>query len=268
MFTTTRSAMNMLHVCLAPLLCLTVSCLYAQERPLILPDRPGLGESAQLVPVRFWQVETGLNLSWDTEQGLRRAEHTYQTSTIRYGLSPQAELRLSYSLLQERERLGAFERRSPLGFSPWSVGFKSLLVTGDRWRPQLAFLGNLALPRTAHEAFDIKYVAPSFLLPMEWLLQEELLMTINVGAFWRGEGAAPDYFSSFSLDYAFNQRLGVFAEVYTEYTSDDLFLPGADAGLVYRLKPYMQFDISAGLGLRKAAADGFINSGLSVYWGR
>lgn len=260
--------MNISYLCLAHLLCLTISVVCAQQRPLILPDRPGLGESAQLVPVRFLQIETGLNLAWDAERGLRRTEHTYQTSTIRYGLSPSAELRLSYSLLQERERRGGVERQTPLGFSPWAVGFKSLLVTGDGWRPQVAFLGNLALPGTAHEVFDIKHIAPSFLLPVEWLLQEELLLTVNVGAFWRGEAAAPDYFSSLSLDYAFNQRLGVFAEVYAEYGGKGLFLPGADAGLVYRLRPYLQLDFSAGLGLSRAATDGFINSGLSVYWGR
>jgi hypothetical protein len=42
-----------------------------------------------------------------------------------------------------------------------------------------------------------------------------------------------------------------------------LFLPGANAGVIWRVLPNLQFDLSAGIGLNKLMADAFINGGIS-----
>ncbi len=41
------------------------------------------------------------------------------------------------------------------------------------------------------------------------------------------------------------------------------FLPGFNGGVVWRLLPNLQLDLSAGIGLNKEMADGFINGGIS-----
>lgn len=237
--------------------------LFAQVADPIVPDRPGLGESAFLVPEGTFQVETGVNFEWDREDGVHRKSYTYNTTTLRYGVSGSFEIRAAANLQQDYLSKLLSEQISELGLTPWSIGFKARISEHKGWAPRMALLGNLAIPYAASASFRTSYIAPSFLIPMEWDLSDQLLLTVNTGAFWDGESAAPSYFGSVGLDYVLLPRLGLFVESYLDFDAQGSFLPGFDAGTVWRLTPDIQLDLSAGIGLNPEMADGFLNGGVS-----
>ena len=245
-----------------------VHILWGQPTDPIVPDRPGLGESAYLVPKGIFQIESGVNIEWDRENGIHRRSYTYNATTLRFGISGSFELRAAANLQQDYLSKLLSEQTSELGLTPWSLGFKTRIAENKGWIPRTALLGNLAIPYSASPTFRTSYIAPSFLIPMEWDLSDQVLLTINTGAFWDGENAAPAYFGSFGLDYVLRPGLGIFIESYMDFDEQGSFLPGFDAGVVWRLTPDIQLDLSTGIGLNPEMADGFLNGGVSYRIGR
>jgi hypothetical protein len=229
----------------------------------IQPDRPGLGESSQIVPLKYFQIEAGGNFEFDKENNISAKSVTYNATTLRYGIFENFELRLAFNFAQEFVKVGSFNANSKLGFTPWSLGFKARICEAKGIRPSAAILGNLAIPYPAASFYKTAYIAPSILIPMEWDLTESLLLTVNVGSFWDGNGPVPSYFSSLGFDYALPSNFGVFVEGYMNVDETGDFQPGFNGGVVWRLLPNLQFDLSAGVGLNAAMADGFINGGIS-----
>jgi hypothetical protein len=251
---------------LALLFLLSFSVLKAQEEDPgeIQPDRPGLGESAQIVPSKYFQIEMGGNYQWDKpSDSLRILNLTYNSTFFRIGILKGVELRLSFGARQDFTKFGTVDSKTKVGFMPWGLGFKAKLWEQKGALPRAAFLGNLQIPYPSAAFLKTKHVAPYFLIPLEWDLHETLLMTGNVGMFWNGNDANPAYFVSLGYDYALPKGFGVFVEGYA--TIDDLanFLPAINAGLVWLVLPNLKLDVSAGLGLNSAAPNGFINGGIS-----
>lgn len=239
------------------------SVLKGQTENAIVPDRPGLGESAVLVPRGIFQIESGVNAEWDEENGIYRKTFTYNSSTLRYGISEYFEIRAAINFQQDFLSRLQFEQISSLGLTPWSLGFKAKITENKGLAPRMALLGNLAIPFAASPSFQTSHPAPSFLIPLEWDISDQLLLTINTGAFWNGEDGVPVYFGSAGLDYVLAPGLGIFIEGYLNFDGAESFLPGFDGGVVWRLTPNLQFDLSAGVGLNPAMADGFLNGGVS-----
>jgi hypothetical protein len=238
---------------------------FGQQIPddFIMPDRPGLGESSCIVKYRSLQIETGANLEFDAELQSRNYQFSWNNTTIRYGIFQNFELRLAFNLEQSFTRSAALNFNSKLGFTPWSIGFKARVSEQKGLIPRTALLGNLAIPYPSAKFLKTKYIAPSMLIPMEWELSEKLLMTVNTGLFWNGNDAIPDYFGSFGFDYSLPNNFIVFVETYMNLDESGTFLPGFDGGIMYRANSNLQFDISAGIGLNKSMADGFVNAGIS-----
>jgi hypothetical protein len=229
----------------------------------IQPDRPGLGESAQIVPLKYFQIEAGGNFEFDKEDNKLSNSLTYNSTTLRYGIFENFELRLAFNIAQDFVKIGSINNNTNVGFTPWSLGFKARICEAKGLRPSAAILGNLAIPYPAASFYRTAYIAPSILIPMEWDLSETLLLTVNLGSFWDGNGPTPSYFSSLGFDYALPANFGVFIEGYMNVDETGNFSPGFNGGVVWRLKPNLQLDLSAGIGLNKEMADGFINGGIS-----
>jgi hypothetical protein len=249
----------------AMLLLLSFSALKAQEEDPgdIQPDRPGLGESSQIVPLKYFQIEAGGNFEWDKEGSVSAKSITYNSTTLRYGIFNNFELRLAFNFQQDFLKTSFFSNNTMVGFTPWSFGFKGRICDAKGWLPSTAILGNIAIPYPSSVNYKSDYIAPSILIPMEWDLTEALLLTVNVGTFWDGSTPIPSYFSSVGFDYALPANFGVFVEGYMNVDEVGTFLPGFNGGVVWRLMPNLQLDLSAGVGLNKEMADGFINGGIS-----
>jgi hypothetical protein len=229
----------------------------------IMTDRPGLGESSQIVPEGFFNIETGLNLEIDKANGFQNYNMSWNNLTLRWGVFEEFEIRFAVNANQNFTKNGNQTARTRVGLTPWSLGFKARVSQQKGIIPRTARLGNLAIPFGASSFFKTTYVAPSMLIPMEWDLNKVVLLTVNTGAFWNGEDGIPEYFSSLGFDFNLPKSTVVFTEAYMNMTNQDDFAPAFNVGIVKRVTPNLQFDVSAGIGLNEIAADGFVNAGVS-----
>ena len=230
----------------------------------IQPDRPGLGESAQIVPLKYFQIEAGGNYQWDKpSDSVNVVNLTYNSTFFRIGIFKNVELRLSFGARQDFSKFGTLRDKTNIGFMPWGLGFKAKICEQKGVIPRTAFLGSLQIPYPSAKFLKTDHIAPYFLIPLEWDLRKDLLMTGNIGAYWNGNNANPAYFVSLGYDYALPKGFGVFIEGYATIDDDALFLPAINAGLVWLVKPNLKLDVSFGLGLNKVAPDGFVNGGIS-----
>ena len=224
----------------------------------IQPDRPGLGESSQIVPEHYFQIETGMNLEYNQEASVKTKSISWNNLTMRWGIFDAFELRFAINLEQEYTN----GLKAPLELSPFSLGFKARVTAQKGLIPSTAVLGNLGVPYLLADTVRPQ-LNPSILIPMEWDLSESLLLTLNNGLFWNGIDAVPEYFASVGLDLELPKATGVFIESYVSLSDPSNFAPGLNGGFIWRAKPNLQFDCSAGVGLNSNIANGFINAGLS-----
>jgi len=229
----------------------------------ITTDRPGLGESSQIVSTGYFNIETGLNLEIDNSGSLEYFNMSWNNLTLRWGVFEEFEIRLAVNANQNFIKNGNQTAKTRVGLSPWSLGFKARVSQQNGIIPRTALLGNLAIPYGATSFLKTTYVAPSMLIPMEWDLNKVVLLTVNTGAFWNGEDAIPEYFSSLGFDFNLPKSTVIFAEAYMNMTNQEDFAPAFNLGIVKRVTPNLQFDLSGGIGLNEIAADGFVNGGVS-----
>jgi hypothetical protein len=251
------------------------SLSYAQETEVdrIDTDRPGLGESSQVLPHKRLQIEIGGNYEFDKSTGAgivnKYQNIDFNNTIIRYGLFERVEVRLGFNFSQSIWRssssIASLTGRTAVGFTPWSVGFKAQISDSKGAIPQIAIEGNLEIPYPAAAAFKTDYVATNFIIPFKWTLHDAISMSVNLGAYWNGDSPAPDYFSSFGFDASLPANLGAFVEAYMFVSEDGAFQPGFNAGVVWQALPNLQFDFSAGVGLTKEAPNGFLNGGISFF---
>jgi hypothetical protein len=236
----------------------------AQDSPgPIQTDRPGLGESSQIVPLKCINIEIGGNLEFDSEPTAKSYNMSWNNSTLRLGLFQNFELRIAGNLEQSIQRVGGITTKTKIGVTPWSLGFKARVSEQNKWIPRTALLGNISIPFPSASFLKTSHIAPSILAPMEWDLSNRWLLTVNTGIFWNGEDAAPDYFSSLGFDCSVLDNLIVFVEGYMNWDGRQDFQPALNGGVVWQVMPNLQFDLSAGLGLKQEMADGFVNGGVS-----
>lgn len=229
----------------------------------ISTDRPGLGESSQIVPIGYFNIETGLNLEIDNSGSLEYYNMSWNNLTLRWGVFEEFELRFAVNANQNFTKNGYQTTRTSVGLSPWSLGFKARVSHQNGIIPRTALLGNLSIPYGAASFMKTNYIAPSILIPMEWDLNKVVLLTVNTGAFWNGEDGIPEYFSSFGFDFNLPKSTVVFAEAYMNLTNQEDFAPAFNVGIVKRVSSNLQFDLSGGIGMNEIAPDGFINGGVS-----
>ena len=253
--------------------------LTPEEEPyFIAPDRPGLGESSQIVRKGYVQIETGGNYEWtsrgDGDLDLYLKSILFNSTVVRIGLFDAFEIRLATNVQQDKFEVEgsmpgvSYSNNTNIGFTPFSIGFKARVTNGKGWIPSTALLGNLGIGRAASSEFQTSYLSPSILMPMEWDLSDKLLMTINGGVFWDGETAVPSYFGSFGFDYMLFDKVGIFLETYANQDEQNDFQPGFNGGVIWRVLDNLQLDISSGMGLNDNMYDGFINGGLSFRLGK
>ncbi len=236
----------------------------AQETvPELVTDRPDQTESAVVVPIRSLQIETGFLFEGDNTNSIRQNSFNYNTTLFRYGLFDRMELRLGFAFLSVQDNVNTDSLTTSSGFAPLYTGFKILVFEERGLIPQIAFLGGLVLPFTAAKEFKASYAAPVMRFAFSNTLSEDLSLGYNLGAEWYGDSAIPDYFYSVSLGYSLNPKLGSFIEIFGFVPEQGEASHLVDAGFTYLIRHNFQVDVSGGLGLNKAATDGFLSFGLT-----
>ncbi len=246
---------------------MVIGTLRAQEiTPEMVTDRPDQTESAAIVPAKSLQIETGFEFEKTNRKQYTIKNTTFHSTLLRYGLSKRFELRLENSYVSS-----SFSRKNELeliavdkGLGPLSPGFKLLLSKPGADSPAIALLASATLPGIGHMAFRPSKVAPAFRFNISMPFGEALSLATNVGAEWDGLINTPTYIYTFAVGYSATPKLGLFAESYGFI--HDLFPADhrLDGGVTFSVKPNVQLDAMAGVGLSAHSPTWLVGTGISV----
>ncbi len=225
---------------------LSFICCFAQEElPTIVADRPGVIWGTDVMPLHKVNWENGL--AWERDyRGIEGSTTlTLDNTMLRYGLSENAELRLSTELLMSGHE-GGFE--PTVGFPDLVVGAKIKMYEGNGILPSIGLLAEMALPVGATE-FRVAHTAPSLYLLFQNDISDRFSICYNVGGLWDGESAVPSAFAGISLGYSFLDNLSAYIENYNVFAKGedpDCFL---GLGLAWLVTRRLQLDLSSDFNL-------------------
>lgn len=236
--------------------------LVAQEKAGMVTDRPDQTESAAVIPVRGFQLETGFSFE-------KYDDHinntTYNSSLLRYGLLEKLEIRLGLEYLGTSVSLegGDFDEN---GLGPISIGAKYFLREESDGLPQMALLTTLVIPNTGADAFQNENLGADIRLNGEYTLNEAMSFGANLGVAWsgaEGDNATVGIYTAV-IGMNLSEKIGAFAELYGFLPSEGKNDHRWDGGLTYAVNEDLQLDFSTGIGLSKVSPDFFISLGLSI----
>jgi hypothetical protein len=191
---------------------------------------------------------------------LNRMNYQYNNSLVKFGINQYFEARVAFAYLGVRN----FSNDVPLrGWSPFAVGLKIRLTDPNKTGPQAALISNVTL-KTGGEYFKPTHTCSDVTLALSHSLNTRLSTTVNAGIKWDGDSPDATVFYTATAGYNFTADLAMFAELYGFFPESEKCDHRADAGLTYRIRPRLQYDISAGIGLSNNSPQYFVSTGLSV----
>lgn len=232
--------------------------------PELITDRPDQTESSSVVPKNSLQIETGFLLENDAYMNMEISNYAYNTTLLRYGLSNNFELRLGAEFLGIKEHFTNIDSTyNTSGLSPLYTGFKIQIREEDGIIPEIAFLGGISLPITAHEDFETTFLAPSMRFAFSHTLNDRFSIGYNLGTEWDGETAMPSYYYSVALGIGITETIGAYVESFGLIPDTGSESHMVDAGFTWLATPVFQFDVSGGLGLNDEATDNYFSVGIT-----
>lgn len=228
----------------------------------IVTDRPDQTEASAIVPKGGLQVELGTQIENDVVENVKVTNYTYTTGLIKYGVNEHFELRLNAEFLGERTRHGESSINKVNGISPLALGVKIKLADENKFWPQTSFMGHINLKSGSSE-FAPDYTAGDFRFTFDHTLSKKFFLSYNVGAEWNGKTPDATFLYTVVVCYIITNKLTAFIESYSFFPEKTKADHRIDCGLMVKITPLVQWDVSAGLGLNEAAPDSFISTGIS-----
>jgi hypothetical protein len=229
----------------------------------LITDRPDQTESAAIVPQGSFQIETGFVFEGDKANKVTTNNLALFTTLLRYGINQNFELRLGSAFLQNSEKPEQGEEITSSGLAPVYAGIKFKMLEEDGLVPEMAFMATVEIPGSGKEEFSPEYLASDLRFAIGYSLSDRLGLGINLGGRWDGSNPQPSGVYSLVLGYGISDKMSAFVESYGFLPQDEIPDHRMDAGLTYLMKPNLQIDVSAGLGLSEISPDYFINAGIS-----
>lgn len=222
-----------LYKLLTAIILLSAQNIFAQMEPIIT-DRPDQTESPATVPVGYFQGEHGIQI----DKSDYSTDFALPASLFRYGISENFELRLEI----EPHIAQVFSNYQD-GFMPLALGVKSRLVQNDFL--ELSLITHISFADLSSEDFKTLHNAITTRLTAAHDISEMWGIGCNFGVEWDGFDPAPYYVYTFTNGFSLGEKLGLFAEVFGEFSSafDNHY---ADAGFTYLFSDNFQGDISGG----------------------
>lgn len=236
----------------------------------LVTDRPDQTESAEVVPVGAWQIESGWTYSVDEEDEVEVRSHEAPGTLLRLGLVERWELRFGWQGLARTKADGRGGSVTDEGALDAELGAKVVLHVADAGGPQLALLFGTSVP-VGEEGFSSERFDPSFRFNLAHDLRDGWSIGYNLGAEWATEMSGEDrstlsrWIYTVAAGRGLGERWGVFLEAYGDLGGSQGGPPahGLDGGLTYLVHPRLQLDVAAGVGLSEAAGDYFVGVGIS-----
>jgi hypothetical protein len=234
------------------------------------PDRPDVASSAKTVGRGRVQLETGVFFSRTSTAGEPTERRLSAEAMLRVGLTEGLELRIDSDPIV---RLRGGEDVTDVGNIILSAKWRFFEPSDDSSWPALALIPAVKLPTapepigTGKTDFGVLVVA-SFLLPARFALD------LNAGVAAIGQtrpgGYLPQALAIASLSRDLSARVSAFAEAFygSRDERDGRGMLGVDAGVMWKVLPYLAVDAAVGTSLYGPLPDVFVRAGGSVRFGR
>jgi hypothetical protein len=220
----------------------------------ISTGRPDQTTGTSIVPRHALQLESGLRY----QRGKTVRAYNYPALQLRYGLLDWLELRFGVNV---QDSVRADTGRRPRGIGPPALGARLHLWEQHGLLPEAAFTAELT-PPLGHEALRPAAAETRLRLGFTNSLSDKVAVTYTYGYGWLAGDKEQKYAAKLGID--FNAYLSGYAEFFGTTTHGRRPDNEADAGLRWRLRPNVQLDVAAGLGLSYAAPAYFVTTGFSI----
>jgi hypothetical protein len=245
------------------------------EEPELVTDRPDQTESTAIVPAGRVQIELGASLAGDEigddSDEIELDARQLGATLVRIGLSRRFELRLGWEGWLDEEVTFGSERENEDGPGDALVGAKVGLREGEGLSPTIALLVHSRVP-VGDAAFTTNRFDSFFRLSVAHDLAGGIGLGYNVGVDTEstelddgGRTTLATAIYTLSAGLPASERLSFFVEAFGEIglSAEGGPAHSLDAGATYLLRPNLQLDASAGLGLSEDAPDWFAGAGVS-----
>ncbi len=210
----------------------------------IITDRPDQTESAAVVQVKSFQLESGLLLGYSGKNSTAQQQLIIPTALLRYGLTKNIELRL----VEQLENVKITETSAnTFGLSDIELGAKIHLFTCKRKTTDIAFLSHLVIP-SGSSGIGGETFGSVNKIAFAHTISDFLGAGFNVGYDYFGTGKG-DFTYSFVLGAGLGDKLSIFAETYGENVEFENWFSNFDTGITYLVNRNFQLDASFGIGL-------------------
>jgi hypothetical protein len=252
------------------LLCASTAASAADEKP-ICPDRPSKSTGPCTDPEGKWQIETGL-IDWthDKAGGERTDEFVWGGTTIKYGISGNADVELSLAPMETMATRanGAHERHSSFGDIDARVKYR---LTGESAAVQVALEPFVKLP-TANRQLGNGKLEGGVLMPIQvsvgkgpFTLSFDPEFDLLADAVGHGRHLAMS--QVVNLAVSLSEKLSISSELWHEWDWDPartVRQASADGSIAYLLSNDLQLDGGANFGLNRNTPDVELYTGVSV----
>jgi len=149
------------------------------------------------------------------------------------------------------------------GLSDFMLGAKYEFLNNNSSIPDIALLLHFFFPAGADE-FKPDKIEPQVILSLSKNIIKNLDIGVNLGSQLNSADDDWFYFYSITAGIGLNEKLGAFAEIYSELFSGSEPFILAGTGLTYLLLPNLQLDISGGNGLFNNSKVWYFGAGISI----
>ena len=238
---------------------------------LINPDRPGIADGSRVISRAQWQFEVGLQNELRRPEAGTRTATTFAPTLIRFGIAERLEARVeTNSIASTRTSGSGVPATRTTGYSPVSIGAKyQIYDSGVEGRHSFGLIARLFPPTGSSEFRNTRYTG-DVRLAADWDFAPKLSINPNLGV-GSQEGDRGRTFAAalgaLTLNYLPTERINPFVDVGAQ---DPEAPNGAtaivvDTGLAYIIGRDVQFDVSAGRGVRGSSPPRpFVAIGLSL----
>jgi len=244
----------------------------SEDEDTITTDRPDFTEASTTVGKGRIQLEMGYTYFRDRDRaGALTQSHSYPELLARVGLFAEwFELRVGQNF-GTAITTGGGPRTRVNGASDLYLGTKLALTEQQGHLPESALILQMTVP-TGSTAFSSGKVLPGVSYLYGWDLTDKVSLAGSVLGNVAVEDSGHKFWqmaSSLSVGVGFTDTVGGYFEYFGFYptggidptTKPEYYLNG---GFTYLITKNVQYDIRAGFGLNRAAADFFAGSGLAL----
>ncbi len=241
--------------------------LFAQsEIPELITDRPDQTESAAVVPLNCYQIETGIlyqHQKYDADGINFENQNVSLLSTLfRYGMNSSLELRLGGGFFSNLSRFNESDNRVD-GFGDLMIGAKYIVRKDQKILTNIGVLWENILPFGSLN-FRPEKIEPKILLLLEQEINESLGVGINLGGEYSSSEEKTFYDYTTTLGISLTNRLGGFVEFYGQTSKESSPENHFDFGITYQHTQNIQLDLSLGSIIQSGVQDYFIGFGFSI----